>query len=174
MRVGWGYDAHPWTESRPLVLCGLSIPGHAGLEGHSDGDAACHALVDALLGAAAAGDIGRWFPPDDPRWRDASSLGMLRQVAGWLAGSGWRIENVDLTLIASEPPLAPWREGFVQSLAAALGVDATRVSVKAASGNGLGFAGEGRGLAAVAVALLEPPPEATAAAGSLPPVPGPR
>lgn len=168
--MGWGYDAHPWAASRPLVLCGVRIPGHEGLAGHSDGDAACHALVDALLGAAGEGDIGRWFPPGDPRWRDASSLGMLRQVAARLAGAGWRIENVDVTLIAAHPPLAPWREGFVQSLAGALGVEAARVNVKASSGNGLGFSGEGSGLAAVAVAVLEPPdaPEAAREAGPSP------
>ncbi|MDI3316713.1 MAG: 2-C-methyl-D-erythritol 2,4-cyclodiphosphate synthase [Bacillota bacterium] len=174
MRVGWGYDAHPWDASRPLVLCGVTIPGHPGLAGHSDGDAACHALVDALLGAAAAGDIGRWFPPGDPRWRGASSLAMLRQVAAWLSAAGWRIENVDLTLIAARPSLAGRREAFVGALSEALGVDPERVSVKAASGNGLGFAGEGRGLAAVAVAALEPPGPETAGRGLDPAGPAPR
>ncbi len=154
-RVGVGYDVHPLVEGRRLVLAGVVVPFERGLEGHSDADVASHAIVDALLGAAALGDIGAHFPPDDPAFRGASSLGFLEAVAGLLAQRQWRVGNIDATIIAQEPRLSPFVQQMRQNVSRALGIGIDRVSIKATSTNGLGFAGRGEGIAAHAVALIE-------------------
>ena len=154
-RVGQGYDVHPFEEGRKLVLGGVTFEGETGLAGHSDGDVAAHAVTDALLGAAALGDIGGHFPSTDARWRGADSIDLLRQVAKLVAAAGFRMGNVDLTVVAERPRIAPRVTEMRQRLAAALGVDTARVSVKATTTDGLGFTGRGEGIAALAVALLD-------------------
>ncbi len=155
MRVGIGYDIHPLERGRPLVLGGVRIPHEAGLGGHSDADVLTHALIDALLGAAALGDIGQHFPPDDPRYRDANSLDLLRQTVRMAAEAGYRIVNVDATVVAEEPKLSPHIEAMRSALAEALGADASAVSVKATTANRLGALGRAEGIATLAVALLD-------------------
>lgn len=159
IRVGLGYDAHPLVKGRRMILCGDHVPFERGPEGWSDGDAPIHALIDALLGAAGLGDIGSHFPPGDPRFKDASSLDLLRQAGEMIRQQGWRAINVDITIIAREPKLGPFVERMRDRLAKALAVGKEQVSVKARSGNGLGFAGEGKGIEAYAVSLLERMPE---------------
>jgi 2-C-methyl-D-erythritol 2,4-cyclodiphosphate synthase len=154
LRVGSGVDVHAFAEDMPLWLGGIHIPHSHGLKGHSDGDAAIHALIDALLGAAGRGDIGEWFPATEARWRGIRSTEMLRHVWTPLQADGWRIENIDLTLVASQPRLAPYRYQMRQSLAEALGVSLTQISVKATTTDGLGALGRGEGLTAMATALL--------------------
>ncbi len=154
IRIGSGLDVHAFAEGRPLVLGGVAIPGHAGLAGHSDADVVCHAVADALLGAARLGDLGMRFPGTE-RWRDAPGAELLRAVAGLLAQGGWTIGNVDVTVIAASPRLAPHRAAMQDNIAAALGVPADAVSVKATTTDGLGFTGRGEGIAASAVALIE-------------------
>jgi 2-C-methyl-D-erythritol 2,4-cyclodiphosphate synthase len=154
MRVGSGVDVHAFAEGVPLWLGGIHIPHSHGLAGHSDGDAAVHALIDALLGAASRGDIGEWFPSTEDRWRHIRSTEMLRHVWTALHGDGWRIENVDLTLVASQPRLAQYRYQMRQSLADTLKIALTQVSVKATTTDGLGAIGRGEGLLAMATALL--------------------
>lgn len=153
-RIGIGYDVHPFSEGRRLVLGGVVLEHPLGLAGHSDGDALCHAIIDALLGAAAEGDIGTWFPSSDERYRGASSLELLQQVRVALASQGWRIGNVDATVIAQQPRLAPAVPEMRQRLAQALAVSVERVSVKATTTDRLGALGRAEGLAAQAVALL--------------------
>lgn len=155
MRTGVGFDAHRFDERRPLVLGGVAIEGAPGLAGHSDGDALTHAVIDALLGAAALGDIGTHFPSDDERWRDARSLDLLADVAALLRARGRVIGNVDATVIAERPRLAGHIERMRSALATAMGTDPVRVSVKATTTDGLGFTGRGEGIAALAVALVE-------------------
>jgi len=155
MRIGQGYDVHPFEEGRRLILGGVRFEGETGLAGHSDGDVATHAVIDALLGAAALGDIGGHFPSTDARLRDADSIDLLRQVAKLVAAAGFRMGNVDLTVVAERPRIAPRVTEMRQRLAAALGVDTARVSVKATTTDGLGFTGRGEGIAALAVALLD-------------------
>ena len=157
LRVGLGYDVHPFTEGRPLVLGGVAIPHAAGLAGHSDADAVSHALADALLGALALGDLGRHFPDTDARWRGADSLDLLRRVVALLAERGARPVNADATVVTEEPRLAPHVDAMRERLAAALGVARERVSVKATRPEGLGALGQGKGLAAMAVVLVEAP-----------------
>ncbi len=147
---GQGYDVHRLTTGRPLVLCGVTIPGDLGLLGHSDADVAVHALIDALLGAACLGDIGRLFPDSDPAYLGISSMELLRRVTERL--TGWRILHADVTIIAQRPKLAPFMDQMVKSLSAAL--PGCAVSVKATTTEGLGFAGRGEGIAAQAVATL--------------------
>lgn len=154
-RVGIGFDVHPFSDGRPLVLGGVSVKHPRGLAGHSDGDALCHAVIDALLGAAAAGDIGGWFPSHDDRYLAASSLDLLTQVRSKLEEHGWRVVNVDATVIAQEPRLAPIVLDIRARLASALLVDVERVSVKATTTDGLGAIGRGEGLAAQVVVLIE-------------------
>jgi 2-C-methyl-D-erythritol 2,4-cyclodiphosphate synthase len=153
-RVGHGFDLHRVVEGRPLVLGGVSIPWERGLAGHSDADCASHALCDAILGAAAAGDMGQHFPSSDPRWRDASSLGFLQEAVRLVAARRFRIENVDVTLVAEAPRLAPFTEQMRQRISGALGVAAERVSIKSKSSDGLGATGRGEGIAAWATVLL--------------------
>ena len=154
IRIGHGYDVHRLTEGRPLILGGVHIPYERGLLGHSDADVLAHAVMDALLGAAALGDIGGLFPDSDERWRGADSLRLLEQVTALLAENGWEIGNVDATVLAQAPKLAPYIPEMRQKLAAAMRVDASQVSVKATTEEHLGFTGAGEGMACHAVALL--------------------
>lgn len=155
MRIGQGYDVHRLTEGRALILGGVNIPYEKGLLGHSDADVLTHALMDALLGAAALGDIGQLFPDNDPRYEGADSIELLRVVTSLLEEKGFRIGNVDVTVIAQRPKLAPYREQMRQRLAEAMKLDFSRVSVKATTEEGLGFTGSGEGISAMAAALLE-------------------
>ena len=155
MRNGIGYDIHPLVQGRPLVLGGIAIPHSAGLAGDSDGDVLCHALIDALLGAAALGDIGKHFPPGDERYRDARSLDLLREAVALVANAGYAIVNVDATVIAESPRLSPYIDDIRASVAGALAIDAGSVSVKATTADGLGALGRGEGIAALAIALLD-------------------
>jgi 2-C-methyl-D-erythritol 2,4-cyclodiphosphate synthase len=154
MRAGIGYDIHRFAPGRRLVLCGVDFPGEVGLEGHSDADVALHAVTDAILGAAALGDIGDHFPPGDERWRGADSAELLRQTRQLLEG-GFRIVNLDLTIVGERPRIAPRRPEMRRRLATILGIDDGKVSVKATTNEGLGALGRGEGLAAIAVVLLE-------------------
>ena len=154
MRIGHGYDVHRLVPGRRLILCGVEIPHHLGLLGHSDADVAVHALCDALLGAAALGDIGRHFPDTDPAYAGADSLLLLGRVMELLRTEGWQVENADLTILAQRPKLMPFIPQMRQNLARAMGVPVTAVSVKATTEEGLGFTGREEGMAAHAVALL--------------------
>jgi 2-C-methyl-D-erythritol 2,4-cyclodiphosphate synthase len=153
-RVGQGFDAHRLVAGRPLRLGGVNVPYERGLEGHSDGDCLVHAVCDALLGAAAAGDMGERFPSSDPRWKDASGQVFLAEVRRLIASRGFVLANLDATVIAQEPALAGHLEAMRQELAAGLGVAKDVVSVKAKSSDRLGAVGRGEGIAAQAVALL--------------------
>jgi 2-C-methyl-D-erythritol 2,4-cyclodiphosphate synthase len=153
--TGIGYDCHAFAEGRRLVLGGIDIEHDRGLAGHSDADVLTHAVIDALLGAAALGDIGQHFPDTDERYRDADSLELLRATVGLVAETGRRVVHVDATVIIERPALAPHREAIRARLAAAMGVEAECVSVKATRGEGMGFVGRGEGAAAIAIATLE-------------------
>lgn len=155
MRTGIGYDIHPLERGRPLVVGGVRIEHEAGLAGHSDGDVLTHALIDALLGAAALGDIGAHFPPGDPRYAGAKSLDLLRQAVELVRSAGFRIVNIDATVIAEAPKLAPHIESMRSNLAGALGIAIDAVSVKATTADQLGALGRGEGIAALAIALLD-------------------
>jgi 2-C-methyl-D-erythritol 2,4-cyclodiphosphate synthase len=155
MRVGIGYDVHPFAKGRPLVLGGVPVGGEDGLSGHSDADAVLHAIIDALLGAAGLGDIGQHFPSEDPAYAGADSKELLRHVVGLLKGAGYQVENVDATVIAERPRLQGYLGRMRQTIAAVLGVEDARVSVKATTHEGLGAIGRGEGIAAMAVALLK-------------------
>jgi 2-C-methyl-D-erythritol 2,4-cyclodiphosphate synthase len=155
VRIGQGFDAHKFGEGRKLILAGVVIDYPQGLEGHSDADVPAHAVIDALVGAAGQGDIGAHFPDSDPAYRDASSIDLLADTAKAVISLGYRIGNVDVTIIAQKPRIAPYRAAMVENLAAAIGVSAERVNVKATTTEGLGFAGRGEGIAALAVVLLE-------------------
>lgn len=157
MRVGMGYDVHRIETGRPLVLGGVRFPSDWGLAGHSDADVLCHAIGDALLGAAGLGDLGTHFPPGDPKWKDASSLTLLTRIAALLADVGARIENVDAMLVAEAPKVAPHRAAMLAAISGALGIGADRVSVKATTNETMGFVGRREGLAAMAVVLIERP-----------------
>jgi 2-C-methyl-D-erythritol 2,4-cyclodiphosphate synthase len=152
--VGVGYDCHRLSEGRRLVLGGIEIPHEQGLDGHSDADALVHAVIDALLGAAGLGDIGDHFPDTEERWRDADSIGLLREVVRLISGEGLQIVNVDCTVMIEKPKLAPHRAAIRESLAEALGLAPARVNVKATTGEQIGFVGRGEGAAALAVAGL--------------------
>ena len=154
-RVGHGYDAHRLVTGRKLILCGEEIDWEKGLDGHSDADVAVHALMDALLGAAAMGDIGQHFPDNDPAYAGADSLALMKEVARLLAQQGWRVENVDATILCQAPKLAGHIPAMRTNLAAALGLDVSAVSVKATTEEHLGFTGQGLGIAAHAVALID-------------------
>ena len=153
-RIGVGYDSHRLIEGRPLMLGGARIPHTAGLKGHSDGDALCHAIIDAILGAAAKGDIGRHFPDDDARHEGANSLDLLRRAVAVVHEDGWRIENVDAVVVAERPKLAPHIDRIRQTLAGALGVVIDAVSVKGKTNEGMGEVGRSEGMVVHAVALL--------------------
>ncbi len=153
-RIGLGYDVHRLTEGRPLILGGVTIPYEKGLLGHSDADVLLHALMDALLGAAALGDIGCLFPDSDERYRGADSRVLLREVADLLERSGFSVGNVDVTLIAQRPKIAPYVPRMRENIAADLNLPLEAVSVKATTEEGLGFTGSGEGMAAQAIAML--------------------
>jgi 2-C-methyl-D-erythritol 2,4-cyclodiphosphate synthase len=154
LRVGIGFDAHAFAEGRPLVLAGVTIPADRGLEGHSDADLVSHAVTDALLGAAGMEDIGHLFPSDDPALAGASSIALLGQAWERVRAAGWALVNVDAIVIMQAPRLAPHRDAMRECLAAALGADRSRVTVRASTTDHLGFAGRGEGAACQAVALL--------------------
>ena len=155
IRIGHGYDVHRLTDGRALILGGTEIPYALGLLGHSDADVLTHAVMDALLGAAGMGDIGRHFPDTDERYRGISSMRLLEAVRDKLAAAGWRTGNVDATVIAQRPKLAPYIPQMAENIARVLGVSPDRVNVKATTEEGLGFSGRGEGIAAHAVALIE-------------------
>ncbi|MEA3209219.1 MAG: 2-C-methyl-D-erythritol 2,4-cyclodiphosphate synthase [Chthoniobacter sp.] len=155
--VGIGYDVHRFAEGRPLILGGVEIPHSHGLDGHSDADVLCHAIADAILGAIGERDIGFHFPNNDPSIRGISSLEILRKAAALVAEQGSRIVNVDATLIAEAPKISPHIAAMRANLAAALGLDARRVGVKATTNERMGFVGRGEGIAALAVAGVEAP-----------------
>ncbi len=155
MRIGHGYDVHRLVEGRSLIIGGVNIPHETGLLGHSDADVLLHAISDALLGAAALGDIGKLFPDTDPKYKGADSLVLLRRVKTHLATAGYRVENVDATVIAQAPKMAPHIPKMRSNIARALGVELSAVSVKATTEEGLGFSGEKLGIAAHAVCLIE-------------------
>jgi 2-C-methyl-D-erythritol 2,4-cyclodiphosphate synthase len=154
-RVGIGYDSHRFITGRPLVLAGLTIPHAQGLAGHSDADAVAHALADAILGAAGAGDIGQLFPDDDPQWKDADSMELLHTAHELVRGRGFSVAQADLTVITESPKLGPHLGAMGVALARRLGLAADSVNVKAKTNEGMGFIGRGEGLAVIAVALLE-------------------
>ncbi|MDQ3646711.1 MAG: 2-C-methyl-D-erythritol 2,4-cyclodiphosphate synthase [Actinomycetota bacterium] len=155
MRAGSGFDVHAFAPDRPLIIGGVTIRDRDGLAGHSDADVLCHAIGDALLGAAALGDLGSMFPADD-EWRDASGAQLLEAIATHLVGSGWRVGNIDSTVIAQAPRLSDHVPAMVRNISAALAVDADVVSVKATTTDGLGFTGRGEGIAALATVLIQP------------------
>ena len=156
MRIGHGYDVHRLVEGRSLILGGVRIPFEKGLDGHSDADVLTHAVMDALLGAAVMGDIGKLFPDTDDRYLGADSIALLREVDRRLTEDGYRLGNLDVTVIAQRPKLAPYINQMRQNLAAALRTELQNVSVKATTEEHLGFTGSGEGIAAHAVCLLEP------------------
>ena len=154
-RIGQGYDVHRLAEGRALILGGVAIPYEQGLDGHSDADVLTHAIMDALLGAAGLGDIGKLFPDTEERYRGISSLLLLRKVGEILKINGWQVVNLDSTIVAQAPKLSPYREAMRRNLAEALGIDEASVSVKATTEERLGFTGDGSGMAAQAIALIE-------------------
>jgi 2-C-methyl-D-erythritol 2,4-cyclodiphosphate synthase len=155
VRAGIGYDSHRFAEGRPLILGGVEIEGaERGLTGHSDADVLTHAVMDALLGAAALGDIGDHFPDSDERWRDADSIALLSEVCKLVRGEGFEIANVDATVVCEAPRLGPWREPMRARLAEGAGLESGAISVKFTTNEGMGFVGRGEGIAALAVAQL--------------------
>lgn len=154
MRIGQGYDVHRLVEGRRLIIGGVDIPYEKGLLGHSDADVLLHAVMDALLGAAALGDIGQHFPDSDERYKGISSIALLKKVGKILQENGYMIENIDSTVIAQRPKFLPYRPQMAENIAAALGIEKEQVSVKATTEEGLGFTGTGEGISAQAIALL--------------------
>jgi len=154
LRIGNGFDVHAFVAGRPLVIGGVTIPHDRGLEGHSDADVLLHAIADAILGALAQGDLGRHFPDTDPQWKDADSRTLLRAVGGMMHAQRYVVVNVDATLVAQVPKLAPYVAAMRANVAADLGCDPSQVSVKATTTERLGFTGRGEGIAAMAIVLL--------------------
>jgi len=155
LRIGQGYDVHRLAEGRKLILGGVEVPWDKGLEGHSDADVLTHAVMDALLGAAKLGDIGKLFPDSDARFEGISSMVLLERVGRLLAERGWAVANIDATLVAQAPKIAPYKEQMARNIAGCLGLEEERVNVKATTEERLGFTGDGSGMAAQAVALIE-------------------
>ncbi len=155
MRIGMGYDVHRLVAERKLILGGVEIPWEKGLLGHSDADVLLHAIMDALLGASALGDIGKHFPDTDPSYRGISSMELLKRVAELLSEKRFRVQNIDATIIAQAPKMRPHIDSMCQNIAGALQIDCDRVNVKATTEEGLGFTGNGEGICAQAVCLLE-------------------
>ena len=155
MRIGHGYDVHRLVEGRKLILCGVTVPYEKGLDGHSDADVALHALMDAMLGACALGDIGKWFPDHDAAFLGADSRQLLQQVDRLIRQAGFRLGNADITVIAQRPKLSPYIEAMRQNIAETLHTGMENISVKATTEEHLGFTGSGEGIAAHAVCLLE-------------------
>lgn len=162
MRIGMGYDVHRLVEHRDLVLGGVKIPYEKGLLGHSDADVLLHAIMDALLGAAALGDIGKHFPDTDPAYRGADSLLLLGKVGELLEGEGFLIENIDATIIAQAPKMRPYIDTMQENIAKTLGIDTRQINVKATTEEGLGFTGTGEGISAQAICMLTSPFDLTA------------
>jgi 2-C-methyl-D-erythritol 2,4-cyclodiphosphate synthase len=154
IRTGIGYDVHRFTTDRPLKLGGVQIPFELGLAGHSDADVLLHAISDALLGAAAAGDIGHHFPPDDPTYHNVNSLELLLEVTGILRGAGFEPVNLDATIICEAPKIAPHADAMRVAISGATGLEVSEISVKATTNEGMGFIGRGEGIAALAVATI--------------------
>lgn len=154
MRVGIGYDSHRFGADRPLILGGVRVAHDTGLVGHSDADVVAHAVTDAVLGAAAMGDIGTHFPPGDARWLDADSIALLRTAGEIVAGRNYQVVNVDVTVVCEAPRIGPHASAMRERIAEALGIAAVHVSVKGKSNEGMGWIGRGEGVAAMAVALL--------------------
>ena len=155
LRVGIGYDVHPLISGRRLVLGGINVPFAQGLSGWSDADVLTHAIIDALLGAAALGDIGSHFPPGEPQYKDISSLVLLKKVKDELVENGWRIVNVDATIVAEKPKLRDFIDRMRQQVSQTLGITPSQVSLKASTSAGLGFIGRGEGIAAYAIAMVQ-------------------
>ncbi|HEY7685145.1 MAG TPA: 2-C-methyl-D-erythritol 2,4-cyclodiphosphate synthase [Gemmatimonadales bacterium] len=155
MRVGIGYDSHRFVDGRPLILGGVEIPHTQGLDGWSDADAVAHALTDAILGASTLGDIGQMFPPDNPKWKDAKSLDLLRRASIKAAEMGYSLTHADITVIAEQPRLAPYVDEMREKLAEAAISGISNVFVKAKTNEGMGFIGRGEGIAVIAVVLVE-------------------
>lgn len=155
MRIGMGYDVHKLVEDRKLILGGVDIPYEKGLLGHSDADVVVHAIMDALLGAAALGDIGKHFPDTDDRYKGISSIKLLHHVGELLRENNFKIGNIDATIICQKPKLAPFRDEMVKNVTKALNIEESRVCIKATTEEGLGFTGEGLGISSQAIALLE-------------------
>lgn len=155
MRIGLGYDVHRLAKDRTLILGGVTIPYEKGLLGHSDADVLTHAIMDALLGAAALGDIGTHFPDNDPAYKDISSITLLKKVGNLLEDHGFVIENIDATIIAQQPKMAPYRLQIVETIAGALCLPAERINIKATTEEGLGFTGSGEGISSQAIVLLQ-------------------
>ena len=155
IRIGIGFDVHSLTPGRRLVLGGIEIPFDKGLSGWSYADVLTHAIIDALLGAAVLGDIGSHFPPGEPQYKDISSLALLKRVRDNLVGDGWRVDNIDATIVAEQPKLGDFIFKMRQQLSQTLGIALSQVSVKASTSSGLGFVGRGEGMVAYAVALIE-------------------
>ena len=154
MRIGMGYDVHKLVENRKLILGGVEIPYELGLLGHSDADVILHAIMDALLGAAGLGDIGKFFPDDDMAFKDADSIELLKEVGKKLYENGYDIGNIDGTIIAQRPKLAPYKDQMEKNVADALNIDVSQVCIKATTEEGMGFTGEGKGISSQAIALL--------------------
>lgn len=155
MRVGTGYDSHRFADGRDLILAGVHIPDHPGLLGHSDGDAVAHAVIDAILGAAAAGNVGSHFPPTDDAFKNADSMELLRKAVQVLEARNYQVVNVDVTVVCETPRIGPWAEAMRQRLGEVLRVGPSAVSVKGKSNEGMGWIGRGEGLAVQAVALID-------------------
>lgn len=155
LRIGIGYDSHRFADGRKLILGGIEIPYVRGLTGHSDADAVAHAITDALLGAAALGDIGTHFPPSDPAWRDADSIDLLHRAQTLVKQHGYRVENVDVSVICEEPKIGPYVLGMREKLAKALGIDERQISIKGKTNEGMGWIGRGEGIAAIASVLID-------------------
>jgi len=155
MRVGIGFDSHRFEPGRRLVLGGVEIPHDRGLSGHSDADAVAHAVTDAILGAAAMGDIGTHFPPGDPRWKDADSIALLKLAVDIIAGENYQVVNIDVTVICEEPRIGAHADAMRNRIAQAAGIGPQHVSVKGKSNEGMGWTGRGEGLGAIAVALID-------------------
>ena len=155
MRAGIGFDVHGFADGRPLVLAGVEIPDARGLDGHSDADIVCHAVADAVLGAAALGDLGTHFPSSDARWKDARSTELLRSSVAMATDAGFRVTSVDVTIVIEQPALAPYRDEMRKQIAGCCSLDVADVSIKATTTDGLGLVGRGEGAAALAVATLD-------------------
>ena len=155
MRVGTGYDSHRFGEGRKLILGGVHIPDHAGLLGHSDGDAVAHAVIDAILGAVAAGNVGSHFPPSDDAWKNADSMELLQKAVLLLEARHYQVVNVDVTVVCETPRIGPWVDGMRERLGEVLRIGASAVSVKGKTNEGMGWIGRGEGLAVHAVALID-------------------
>jgi 2-C-methyl-D-erythritol 2,4-cyclodiphosphate synthase len=155
MRTGIGFDVHSFTDDRPLILGGVTIPDARGLAGHSDADVVSHAIADAILGAAALGDLGQYFPSSDDRWRDAAGTELLARAAAIASDAGFSVTSVDATIVLEQPSLAPYRDEMRKRIADRLALDVAAVSIKATTTDGLGLVGRGEGAAALAVAVVD-------------------